>query len=266
MTTNNIQIIDAKSYHYKSWLTYNYISLKDLPLNDKWKEKIFNEIFKMKKIKILNNFLNNEKKLYEIFPYPELIYNAFNYTNYDNIKVIIIGQDPYANFELYNDTIIPNAMGLSFSVPYNNSIPSSLKNIYKNLKKFNHLIDNDIPQHGNLYSWTIQGCLMINSSLTVTQGKPNSHSIYWNKITDKIIKHLSDEKNNLIFVLWGLPALSKKKLINEIKHKILISSHPSGLSCNNKLKEYPSFMSFDVFGEINKYLKEINNQPILWQL
>ena len=129
--------------------------------------------------------------------------------------------------ELFDNKIIPNAMGLSFSVQYDNPIPSSLKNIYANLNKFGHFYDNKIPNHGNLRSWATQGCLMLNTSLTVKQGKPNSQSFYWTNITDNIIEHLSNNKQNLVFVLWGAHALAKKKLIDETKHKIFVSSHPS---------------------------------------
>jgi uracil-DNA glycosylase len=258
--------ISAKSYSYKSWNNNTNIDIKNLPLDTKWKTNLFDELFEMPEFDILNEYLNEEKHQYEIFPYPDLLYNAFNYTSYDDIKVVILGQDPYPNFEFYNNELIPNAMGLSFSVPYDNPIPSSLRNIFKNLNKFNHLYDYKFPKHGNLQSWASQGCLMLNTSLTVRQGKPNSHSFYWCNITDRIISHLSDNKENIAFVLWGNPALSKKKLIDETKHKVFVSSHPSGLSCNNKLKEYPAFVEYNVFYEINKYLKDVNKIPILWQL
>jgi len=258
--------ISAKCYQFKSWKDIDNIDIKNIELDEMWKDKLFNELFKMPEFDILNEYLNEEKLKYEIFPYPDLLYNAFNYTSYDNISVVILGQDPYPNFEMFNDELIPNAMGLSFSVPYDNPIPSSLRNIFHNLNKFGHFYDKQIPKHGNLRSWAMQGCLMLNTSLTVKQGKPNSHSFYWTNITDRIISHLSDTKENIVFVLWGAPALSKKKLIDESKHKVFVSSHPSGLSCNNPLKQYPCFAKYDVFGEINKYLKEVNKPTILWQL
>lgn len=155
-------------------------------------------------------------------------------------------------------------MGLSFSVPVGIPIPSSLKNIYKNAMDFGQFYR--YPEHGNLEFWAFQGCLMLNTALTVQKGHKNSHASIWNDFTDKIIKKLSDEKEGLVFVLWGAPALSKLSLIDTSKHNTVISSHPSGLSNNNKLGKYPSFSSIDQFGTINTFLKKSGKEEIIWQI
>jgi uracil-DNA glycosylase len=191
-----------------------------------------------------------------ILPYPELVYNAFYKTKFDDIKVVILGQEPY--FNIKNN--IPEAMGLSFSVLENIKIPSSLKNIYKNLIDFKHL--DKMPNSGNLEKWANQGCLLLNTALTVEESKKNSHSKVWQNYTDLVIKNLSDKKENLIFVLWGQNALNKLDLIDSKNHKIIISSHPSGLSYNKKLGEYNSFKETNHFGKINKYLIKYNKEPI----
>jgi uracil-DNA glycosylase len=256
-------LVDANSYSYKSWSEYGEIKLHELKISTKWKNEIFNELFEEPDFEDIQKSILLDSKNNLMFPFPDLLFSAFNYTNYDKVKVVILGQDPYHGTELNNKEIsVPQAMGLSFSVPFNMPVPSSLKNIYLNLKNNNHITK--IPTHGNLQSWAYQGCLMMNTSLTVNYHQPNCHSKIWTNFTDKIIQKLSSDKENLVFVLWGSPALQKLKLIDKNKHKIIISSHPSGLSCRTKLKEYPAFNDCDHFGEINKYLKKIGSDQIMW--
>ncbi|QKF94058.1 uracil-DNA glycosylase family 1 [Fadolivirus algeromassiliense] len=212
----------------------------------------------------LSHCLKSTNGNVNLFPYPDLVFNALNVTPLDKIKVVILGQDPYHSFENYNGKVIPQAMGLSFSVPKEFDIPSSLKNIYKNMQKYHHI--DKSPNHGNLSFWSYQGCLLLNTSLTVQEGCPNCHQNYWKQITNGLIKYISDNTENVIFVLWGGPAYSKIDLIDQKKHKVIISSHPSGLSYNKKLRDYESFENTDHFGEINKYLKEHNKSTILWQI
>lgn len=260
-----MSLVNADSYLYKSWTDTKLLKLSELKIPKKWKEHVFNELFADPSFEDLNESIIEESKTNLMFPYPELLFSAFNWTDYDNVKVVILGQDPYHGMESnQKKDLIPQAMGLSFSVPYNTQIPSSLKNIYENLKKYNHI--KDIPKSGNLQSWAYQGCLMMNTSLTVNLHQPNCHSKIWFDFTNKIIQKLSDEKENLVFVLWGSPALQKIKLIDKSKHKILISSHPSGLSCRTKLREHPAFNDFDHFGEINKYLKQTGSEQIMWDI
>ena len=204
-----------------------------------------------------------------IFP---IYSNIFNFTNHiipDEIKVCIIGQDPYHG--VYKDTITntfhPEAMGLSFSVPKNCHIPSSLQNIYKNLKLHSHI--HTLPTHGDLTYWSYQGVLMLNSALTVEKSKPNSCQTMWSEFTDELIKIISTKYKGIIFLLWGKHA-HYKKLNNVIKnqstHYFIISSHPSGYSANSPYREFKSFIDTDHFGLTNKYLLEQNKTLIDWQI
>lgn len=207
----------------------------------------------------------NDKKI--IYPIPNFLFTAMKLTPLNNIKVIILGQDPYHGSEIINKKIYPQAMGLSFSVGRKLKVPSSLKNIYKNLQKYK-IID-DIPKHGDLTKWAKQGCLMLNTSLTVLKGEPNSHKNIWKEFTDRIIEYISKVYENKVFILWGKNAAEKNELISKNKgHKIIISSHPSGLSCNNTMKLdnglYSAFMDVNIFGETNRFLSEHGSEPINW--
>ena len=255
-------MLSVDNYKHKSWnKKYKKEEVDILELLGKikgWK-KIFNKIENIEKILEEPNEIIKLciKENVSILPYPNLLFNAFKLCKFNNLKVIIIGQDPY--FNIKNN--IPEAMGLSFSVPCGVPIPSSLRNIYKNLKKFDHI--DKIPEHGNLEKWAKQGVLLLNSALTVQQGVPNSHHEYWEDFTDEIIKNISKHKKNLIFVLWGRFAYNKSKLIDE-SHKIIVSSHPSGLSCKKKFKNHPSFEEYDHFGIINEYLENNKKDKIDW--
>jgi len=246
----------------------NYkVCLQNANVHSSWHE-IFERIFESEELKKVEDFLSfsltkTDGKV-NMYPYPENVFSAFWYTSLTDLKVVIIGQDPYHNNEQHDDKIIPQAMGMSFSVPNGISIPSSLKNIYKNLLDYEHI--NEIPDHGNLSFWACQGVLMLNTSLTVQHGYPNSHASKWVSITDSIIQYISDTKSNIIFVLWGSPALKKSTIIDSDKHKIIVSSHPSGLSCYKNLGYHPSFMNRDHFKEINEYLEQNNKQKIMWIL
>jgi uracil-DNA glycosylase len=252
-----------KSYSKKSnWK--NNINIQNLPIDYTW-EEIFNELFKDKRIKIINNLLNkyiqndnNDANL--LYPKPNYIFKAFCMTPLNEVKVVFIGQDPYFNNEIYKDRIVPQAYGLSFSVPLGFEIPSSLKNIYNNLKKYGHI--KKIPFHGCLDYWAYQGCLMLNTALTVIDGQKNCHSSEWKWFTDKIIEEISNKLNNIVFVLWGGEAYKKIDLIDLDKHKVIISSHPSGLSANKEFKSYPAFVDQDHFCLINSHLQE----PIDWNI
>lgn len=204
-----------------------------------------------------------------VFPIYSLIFNFTYYFNPDEIKVCIIGQDPYHG--IYKDPntnkFHPEAMGLSFSVPKNCSIPSSLKNIYKNLESHSHI--HTQPTHGDLRYWAYQGVLMINSALTVEKSKPNSCQFMWSEFTDELIKIISSKYTGIVFLLWGKHA-HHKKLYNVIKnqstHYFVISSHPSGYSANSPYREFKSFLDTDHFGLANQYLILQNKTPIDWQI
>ena len=208
---------------------------------DEYNQKYFREIFET---------LNEEYKNFKIFPFKDQVFNAFKYKDFDEIKVVILGQDPYHGEN--------QAHGLSFSVLKNSSIPSSLKNIFKELKTD---ININIPNHGNLSSWANQGVLLLNSVLTVRKSCANSHkSIGWSRFTDKVISLLSCERENLVFILWGNFAIKKENLIDKNKHLIIKSSHPSGLSAHR------GFFSSKPFSKTNEYLKSNSIEEINWEI
>lgn len=247
-------MLSKKSYSKKlSWSTD--IDITKLPLDESYSE-IFNKLFQDTRFNILKNKLkkyleNNNPEL--LYPKPNYLFKAFCMCPLNDIKVVFIGQDPYFNHESYKDKIVPQAYGLSFSVPQEMEIPSSLQNIYKNLLKYGHI--KEMPNHGCLDYWAYQGCLMLNTSLTVIDGQKNCHSNEWKWFTDKIIEEISNKLNNVVFVLWGGEAYKKIELIDLDKHNVIISSHPSGLSCHKPFQSYPAFAECNCFGEINKYVK-----------
>ena len=184
-----------------------------------------------------------------IFPPISCIFRALEFVRFDEVKVLILGQDPYHGFGQAN--------GLSFSVNKEIMIPPSLKNIFLELKNDLNI---SISQHGDLTSWAQQKILLLNSVLTVEEGKPNSHQeLGWDKLTNKIISRLS-ERGNMIFVLWGNIAQKKSYLIDDKKNKILSASHPSPLSA------YRGFFGCKHFSEINKILTENGSSEINWKL
>jgi len=252
----------TKICYSKEKLWNKNIDIKNLPLCESW-NNIFQILFSDKRINILQNKINKyilEQNSKLLYPKPNYLFKAFNMCPFDEIKVVFIGQDPYFNKEIYKENIVPQAYGLSFSVPINFEIPSSLKNIYINLKKYNHI--KNIPTHGCLDYWAYQGCLMMNSALTVVDGQKNCHSNEWKWFTNRIIEEISTRCNKVIFVLWGGEAYKKIEFINLNKHHTIISSHPSGLSANKKFKSYPAFLNQDHFGLINSHL----THPIDWSL
>lgn len=198
----------------------------------------------------LTNFLNNEYTTQTIFPKKSNIFNALNFTPYSNIKVVILGQDPYHG---------PNqSHGLSFSVNPNIKIPPSLRNIFKEL---NSDLGCCIPNNGYLKKWADQGVLLLNTVLTVRSGEPNSHKNKgWEIFTDKIISLLNEKTEPIVFILWGNPSIKKKSLITNKKHLILTSAHPSPLSASR------GFFGSKPFSKTNDFLKSINNTLIDWQI
>src|SRR5690606_21457452 len=171
----------------------------------------------------LKTFLKKEYEEGRVYPPAGSIFEAFNKTPFDNVKVVILGQDPYHG--------AGQSHGLAFSVAKNVTIPPSLRNIYKALKI--DYQDFEIPQHGNLSFWAEQGVLLLNTTLTVREGKPGSHQKKgWERFTDTIIKSLSDKKENVVFLLWGKPAALKTSLIDTVKQHVLVAPHPSPLSAH----------------------------------
>jgi uracil-DNA glycosylase len=215
-------------------------------ITENWKMVLKDEFEKTYFQKIIS-FLDHQKKLgTTIFPEESLIFNAFNQTSFEDIHVVILGQDPYHGSN--------QAHGLSFSVPDGIKIPPSLKNIFKELGSD---IGKEIPKSGNLIHWAMQGVLLLNASLTVEENKPMSHSkIGWNLFTDAVIKKISQEKTNVIFILWGKFAQEKEKLIDPEKHFILKAAHPSPLSA------YNGFWGCKHFSKTNELLKSIKKEEI----
>jgi uracil-DNA glycosylase len=202
-----------------------------------------------------------------IFPTLNNIFNFTKYCNFEEIKVLCIGQDPYHKL-FYNSQdkkYYPQATGSAFSVPKNCPIPPSLINIYDNLSRFGHQIFK--PKHGNLEYWMYQGVLLLNTSLTVEQSKPNSHQYIWSMFTNELIQIITKKHPGLIIVMWGGSAFGKMNNINKKeKHNFIISSHPSPLGFKNKMKNYNSFYDTDHFGKINKILKSKKLKEIDWQI
>jgi len=218
-------------------------------LNTDWKS-IFEKEVKKTYFKELLTFLENELKNHKVFPKQKDIFNAFNLTPYEHVKVVIIGQDPY-----HDDG---QAHGLAFSVKPGVKKPPSLRNIFKELSND---IGCTIPDHGSLTHWAKQGVLLLNTVLTVRAHNANSHAGKgWEQFTDSVITRLNDDKKGLIFVLWGKNAEKKVNLVNRDKHKVLISAHPSPLSASR------GFFGSSPFSKINSILIENGEKSIDWQI
>ena len=222
----------------------------DVKIEPTWK-KILNEEFDKPYFQHIPLHLKTEKSQGKtIYPPGPFIFNAFNKTPFDKIKVVIIGQDPYHG--------PGQAHGLSFSVQQGVPPPPSLINIFKELKED---IGIAFPFHGNLIKWAEQGVFLLNASLTVRAGEPMSHSkIGWATFTDSVIKKISDQKEHVVFLLWGKFAQEKKILIDETKHLILRSAHPSPLSA------FSGFFGCKHFSKANEYLMSEGIDPIDWCL
>ena len=194
-----------------------------IELESSWKEKLIDE-FNKEYMHSLRDFLKKEKTERKvIFPPGRKIFSALNLTSFKNVKVVILGQDPYHGSN--------QAHGLSFSVEYGIKPPPSLNNIFKELASDLNI---EKPNHGNLEEWGKQGVLLLNSILTVEKSKPGSHANRgWEVFTDKILFLLNSSKNNLVFILWGKKAQEKGHFIDSDRHMIIKSTHPSPYSANN---------------------------------
>ncbi|NCI79511.1 uracil-DNA glycosylase [Acinetobacter kanungonis] len=200
----------------------------------------------------LRDFLVSEKQAQkEIYPPSSLIFNAFNTTPLEQVKVVILGQDPYHG---------PNqAHGLSFSVQKGIALPPSLRNIFHELHADMGV---EIPRHGDLTHWAEQGVLLLNSVLTVEAGQPTSHQKRgWENFTDHVIDVLNEQREHIVFILWGAYAQRKGQRIDPNRHLILKAAHPSPLAANRG-----GFFGCKVFSKTNNYLKHNGIEPIDWQL
>jgi uracil-DNA glycosylase len=222
----------------------------DVKIEPSWKEVLKQEFSKPYFLQIVN-FLKTEKSAGKIiYPPGSLIFNAFNTTAFDQVKVVLLGQDPYHG--------PGQAHGLSFSVPEGIPAPPSLVNIFKELQSD---IGLQIPRQGNLTHWAQQGMLLINASLTVRANEPMSHSkIGWANFTDTVIEKISSQKKKVVFLLWGKFAQEKQTLIDETKHLVLKAAHPSPFSVER------GFFGCRHFSRTNEYLTSNGIYPIDWKL
>ena len=223
--------------------------MSNVKIEESWKRVLASE-FEQPYFQAVTTFVRNEmaegKTLYPPGP---LIFNAFTQTPFDKVKVVILGQDPYHN--------AGQAMGLSFSVPQTVKAPPSLVNVYKEIKAD---LDVPIPTHGDLTGWAQQGVFLLNAILTVEAGNAGSHQKSgWQFFTDAVIKRLSEEREHLVFMLWGNFARNKRVYIDKTKHLILEAAHPSPLAGN-------AFSGCRHFSQANAYLVKNGLEPIDWRI
>jgi len=199
----------------------------------------------------LKRFLQEEKKQYAVFPPGNLIFNAFDHTPFDQVKVVILGQDPYNN--------VGQAHGLSFSVPQGVAIPPSLRNMYQELRT--DMPGFRIPTHGDLTAWANQGVLLLHATLTVRAHTAGAHQGKgWEAFTDKAIAELSARREGIVFLLWGRYAKNKAALIDYRRHHILTAAHPSPFSA------YNGFFGCKHFSQTNAFLVKQGLDPVDWQV
>ncbi len=216
-------------------------------ITEEW-DSVLEEQFSSSEYLELREFLKQEYSNRTIYPSMYDIFNSMKITPFSGVKVVLLGQDPYHN--------AGQAMGLSFSVPKGVDRPPSLVNIYKEIKSETGL---EMPSHGDLTGWAKQGVLLLNAVLTVREHQANSHKGKgWEVFTDSVIKKISDKKENVVFLLWGANARSKKPLIDSKKHLILECAHPSPLSA------YNGFFGCGHFTKTNEYLISKGLKPIEW--
>ena len=216
-------------------------------IDESWKNILQSE-FKKDSFKSLTKFIKSEYQNHQCYPDAKNIFAAFNLCNYLELKVVIIGQDPYHKEGQAN--------GLCFSVSDGISHPPSLKNIIKELKSDISHVESD---NGNFTTWAKQGVLLLNATLTVRENNPGSHqNMGWEKFTDGVIKQISEDKEQIIFLLWGKFAESKIKLIDSSKHKIFIAPHPSPLGA------WRGWFGCKHFSKTNDFLKNYNKKIINW--
>lgn len=219
----------------------------DVKIAPSWKEKLSGE-FNKPYFTQLTDFVRDEYKKHQVFPPAKEIFNAFDHCDFDQVKVVIIGQDPYHG--------LGQANGLSFSVRPNVKMPPSLVNIFKEIQSD---LGKPFPPNGDLERWANQGVLLLNATLTVRASSPGSHQNKgWEQFTDAVIREVSEKKNNIVFLLWGAYAQKKGEIIDRSKHYVLASAHPSPFSAHN------GFFGNKHFSKTNAYLQSKGITPIDW--
>jgi uracil-DNA glycosylase len=221
----------------------------DPKIEEGWKSVLMDQ-FQAPYFRTLKEFLVEEKTKFTVYPPGHLIFNAFQRTPFDRVKVVILGQDPYHG--------PGQAHGLCFSVPRGIPQPPSLVNIFKELHTD---LGIPVPEHGNLESWTDQGVLLVNATLTVRAGQAGSHQNRgWETFTNRVIEVVSEKKTGVVFLLWGRFAQAKESLIDGYRHLILKAAHPSPLSAHN------GFFGCRHFSKTNEYLENSGKTGIDWSL
>lgn len=216
-------------------------------IEQSWKEKLADE-FEKEYFKELTNFVKEEYKDGPVYPHPKNVFRAFELTPFDEVKVVILGQDPYHGPK--------QAIGLSFAVEEGVALPPSLRNIYKELESD---FGKPVSESGDLSRWARQGVLLLNATLTVRARSANSHQGRgWEQFTDAVIRKLSEEREHLVFILWGNYARSKGSLIDRSKHLVIESTHPSPFSA------YNGFFGSKPFSKANEYLREHGVREVEW--
>lgn len=214
-----------------------------------WKSELSDE-FELPYFKSLLQKINEQKEKHRVFPSDELVFNAFNTTDLYNVKVVIIGQDPYHGYGQAN--------GLAFSVSEGVPLPPSLKNIYKEIE---NEYGYKMGSSGDLTKWARQGVLLLNSSLTVNEGMAASHKDFgWEEFISRVVEILNDKLSEVIFILWGNFAKKYASMINEDKHFILYAAHPSPLSA------YNGFFGCNHFKRVNEILSALDKEQIDWKI
>lgn len=223
----------------------------EVTLEQSWKDLLKDE-FDKSYFQSLVSFVKKEYSSQRVFPHPKAIFRALDTTPVEQVKVVILGQDPYHKVKGYN------ADGLSFSVKAGDTIPPSLRNIFKELESD---LGYKPPENGDLSEWAKQGVLLLNATLTVRAASPGSHQGKgWEEFTDSVIKKLSDERKNLVFILWGSYARKKGSVIDSSKHAIIQSPHPSPFSADR------GFFGSKPFSKANEYLQNHSISPVNWKL
>lgn len=221
--------------------------MNEVQIEESWKQTLGTE-FKKEYFTKLSEQIRREYLSTKVFPPPKLIFNAFAYCPFNDVKVVILGQDPYHS--------VGQAHGLAFSVPEKMRIPPSLQNIYKEIKDD---LGIEIPNSGNLERWARQGVLLLNATLTVGAGRAGSHQgLGWENFTDAVIQKISDMKEHVVFLLWGKYAQDKGKNIDTSRHLVLTAPHPSPFSAHT------GFFGCKHFSKTNDYLEKYGLSKINW--
>ena len=224
--------------------------MNPIQLESSWKEHLQSEFQKPYLLKLRQFLVSEIKKKHRIFPKPSEYFRALDTTSFDKVKVVLLGQDPYHG--------VNQAHGLCFSVKPGVPTPPSLKNIFSELKRDLNI---SYPNHGCLESWAKQGVLLLNSTLTVTEGRAGSHQNQgWEEFTDRILSILNEKKENLVFMLWGSYAHRKGQFLDKNRHLVLTAPHPSPLSANR------GFFGCSHFSKANEYLNNMGQDKINWKI